>query len=419
MRVRSVTVFLQPGPRPRAAFLHQAARLAQDARQALQRAGYEVQTLRWATPSFAALHPSPQAAVAWARVLAQAAADGGVDFVSVGPAPTDQAEPWAALPALLAADARLFAAGHLVDDQARIHPAAVTAAARTIRTLADQEPHGFANLRFAALAQVPAGTPFFPAAYAEAAHPEGWLGLALAVETPALLHQVLDTALTWEDAFTALVDELEAHALRLEEALEPVLQTADVWWLGLDLSWAPYPEARASVAAGMERLGAPAVGLAGTLALAALLTAALQQARFPKTGFNGLMLPVLEDPVLAQRAAEGTLRVNDLLLYAAVCGVGPDTVPLPGDVTAEGLAALLWDVAALAVRLGKPLAARLMPIPGARAGDPLEFDFPYFAPARVLAWHSPGLTRQPRRPWALPRLASRRAARPRPDGTVQ
>lgn len=412
MRVRSVTVFVQPGPRPCGPCLRRAAVLALAARQALHQAGYPVQTLRWATPPFATLHPEPAAAVPWARALAQAAAAEGVDFVALGPAPPAHADAWAVVPEMLAADARLFAAGHLVDAQGRIHPEAVHAAARVIQSLASQEPRGFANLRFAALAQVPPGTPFFPAAYAEEGHPEGWLGLALAVETPHLLHTVLDTADTWEAAFDALVTQLETHALRLEQALEPVLRASDAWWLGLDLSWAPYPEARASIAAAMERLGVPAVGAAGSLSLAAWLTAALQRARFPKTGFNGLMLPVLEDPVLAQRSAEGWLRVNDLLLYAAVCGVGLDTVPLPGDVSTEGLAALLLDVATLAVRLDKPLVARLMPIPGARAGDPLEFDFPYFAAARVLAWHSPGLKRGPQQPWALPRWS------PRPRPTI-
>ena len=96
------------------------------------------------------------------------------------------------------------------------------------------------------------------------------------------------------------------------------------------------------------------------------------------------MLPVLEDATLAARSREGLFTVNDLLLYSAVCGTGLDTVPLPGDVSEEELAGILLDVATLALRLDKPLTARLMPIPGAKAGDLTEFDFPYFANGRVL-----------------------------------
>jgi hypothetical protein len=84
----------------------------------------------------------------------------------------------------------------------------------------------------------------------------------------------------------------------------------------------------------------------------------------------------------------GTLGVKDLLLYSSVCGTGLDTLPLPGDTTPEQLGALLADVTALAVRLGKPLTARLMPIPGKQAGDPTGFDFSFFANSRVLALHA-------------------------------
>jgi uncharacterized protein (UPF0210 family) len=77
--------------------------------------------------------------------------------------------------------------------------------------------------------------------------------------------------------------------------------------------------------------------------------------------------------------------VGDLLLYSALCGTGLDTVPLPGDISADALAAILLDVAAIALRLDKPLTARLMPLPGKVAGDPVAFDFPYFADSRVMA----------------------------------
>ncbi len=79
-----------------------------------------------------------------------------------------------------------------------------------------------------------------------------------------------------------------------------------------------------------------------------------------------------------------------MLLYSAVCGVGLDTVPLPGDVGEATLAGLLLDTAALSARLRKPLVARLMPLPGLRAGDATSFDFEYFAAGRVMAVRGTG-----------------------------
>ena len=138
-----------------------------------------------------------------------------------------------------------------------------------------------------------------------------------------------------------------------------------------------------SLGAALEALG-PRVGGPGALCAAAFLTDALDRARCPRAGVCGLMLPVLEDATLARRAAGGGLALSDLLLYAAVCGVGLDTVPLPGDVAEAALAGILLDTAALSARLRKPLVARLMPLPGLAAGDATSFSFEYFAPGGVM-----------------------------------
>ncbi|HNF93365.1 MAG TPA: DUF711 family protein, partial [Anaerolineales bacterium] len=86
------------------------------------------------------------------------------------------------------------------------------------------------------------------------------------------------------------------------------------------------------------------------------------------------------------------LTVKDALLYSAVCGTGLDTVPLAGDVTADELTPLLLDLCALALRLNKPLTARLMPVPGKKAGDATTFDFAFFANGRVMALESQPLS---------------------------
>jgi hypothetical protein len=90
------------------------------------------------------------------------------------------------------------------------------------------------------------------------------------------------------------------------------------------------------------------------------------------------MLPVMEDAVLARRWAEGRLGVDQLLAYSAICGTGLDTVPLPGDCSVDDLTKVISDMASLAVRLRKPLSARLLPVPGKLAGERTSFSSPYF-----------------------------------------
>jgi hypothetical protein len=186
------------------------------------------------------------------------------------------------------------------------------------------------------------------------------------------------------EARDRLVAAIEAAAADIVDLVKPLAEDDDVRFAGIDFSLAPFPEEARSIGAAVERLGVDRFGAPGTLFAATFLTDCLRRARYPRCGFNGLMLPVLEDAVLAARSHERLFTVNDLLLYSAVCGTGLDTVPLPGDVTEEELAGILLDVAALALRLDKPLTARLMPIPGARAGDVTRFDFAYFSNGRVL-----------------------------------
>jgi len=181
-----------------------------------------------------------------------------------------------------------------------------------------------------------------------------------------------------------LTENIEQHSAKLAKIAEKLARKHGINFGGIDFSLAPFPKENESLGTAFERMGVPKVGMQGSLAAAAILTQAIDAAKFPRTGFCGLLLPPLEDSTLAKRAAEGTLTVNDLLLYSAVCGTGLDTMPLPGKTTVEGISALLLDLAALALRLDKPLTARLMPIPGKRAGDETNFDFPYFANSRVM-----------------------------------
>ena len=144
---------------------------------------------------------------------------------------------------------------------------------------------------------------------------------------------------------------------------------------GIDLS--PAPHGSDSIVAAMEQAGHGPVGSPGTLSLAAALTEALRGTALPTCGYCGLMLPVMEDTLLARRWEEGWVGLDQLLAYSAVCGTGLDTVPLPGDSSVGELTRLICDMATLAVRLKKPLSARLLPVPGKGAGERTDFSSPY------------------------------------------
>jgi uncharacterized protein (UPF0210 family) len=85
------------------------------------------------------------------------------------------------------------------------------------------------------------------------------------------------------------------------------------------------------------------------------------------------MIPVLEDAVLTRRWTEATYGLDSILAYSAVCAGGVDTVPLAGDTSEDAIARIVGDVATLAFKWNKPLAARLLPAPGKKAGEMTEF----------------------------------------------
>ena len=387
MKIRSITTFLHPHWPISELRLQKAGIFARHAAEAFSKAGVDVQTVRLATPPFGSFLTQEDYAKAVTQMEVLAHSE-GFEYVSMGPAHPQAIQEYEAIPEMLTNSGNLFFSGHLTTPSGEISLPAVRACADIIHQAAPLEKNGFANLRFAALANVGPWAPFFPAAY----HQGKASAFALALEAADLAVLAFSQAKSLAEARGLLIETIETHANQLTETAQTLAQAYQMEFKGLDFTLAPFPDFDSSLGYALERLGLPAMGLSGSLAAAAFLTDTLDRADYQRIGFNGLMLPLLEDATLAQRAAEGVLNVTDLLMYSAVCGTGLDTIPFPGDTSPEQIGAVLLDLAALSLRLDKPLTARLMPIPGKAAGDETGFDFEYFANSKVLALPSEPLT---------------------------
>ncbi|RMH01243.1 MAG: DUF711 family protein [Chloroflexi bacterium] len=376
MEIRSITVFAQPGqPTPEMRAFLAAARNAYP---------YPVQTVRLATPPFPDWWPHTADLHSTAQELVRQWQEAGVNYISLGPVQLRHDTSWLdMIPALLGATDALFATAEIADTKGQLDVGRCHHVARLILQISRILDNGFGNLYFAALANCPPGSPFFPVAYHHST--DAPAAFAIAVEAADLARTAIQQARTLNEARQNLVTAIETAAAQITAVSRQLATTHQHRFAGIDFSLAPYPTDDKSIGGAFEDLGVPFTGASGSLFAAAFLTEAIQQANFPRCGFSGLMLPVLEDSVLARRAAEKRLSLPHLLSYAAVCGVGLDTIPLPGDVTADSVAAILLDTAVLATRLRKPLTARLMPLPGLTANDPVTFDFPYFADSRVMS----------------------------------
>ncbi|HZU68052.1 MAG TPA: DUF711 family protein [Ktedonobacteraceae bacterium] len=381
--IRTITLGIAEAHPLTSTTIKQAAKILRDASPRYQDAGYEVQTTRLSTRSiFDDLAGWSNAdLINYAQELQAMLDEQQIAFCSIGTAqaarPDFPLERIEVIADLLASTSVLNATVQLATTEDGLRAPAALPAARIMARLASETEEGFGNFRFAMLACVPPGCPFFPAAYHS-----GPGSLSIGLQGAGIVAEALHAQRQEEAGPLPLIYVTESIRNMLIERARPVVEMAQALarehglvFRGIDLS--PAPMGEDSIASALELAGYGPVGGMGTLALTAAVTSALKSTALPTCGYCGLMLPVLEDAVLGRRWEEGFVSTHQLLLYSAVCGTGLDTVPLAGDTPVESIAHLLLDVATLALRLNKPLSARLFPVPGKHRGERTSFSSPY------------------------------------------
>jgi uncharacterized protein len=379
-KIRTITAFVQLDRPHYQEQIQDTLKFLRQAKAACEKAGFEVQTIRITTQPF----PDYTRGMADNAVLeffrdydALAVREGFI--ASVGPAMTSDTDDThqADLLGKIIAQSKALNGSVFIAGEDGIHWSSIRAAAGIIKYLEANTPHGRGNFNFAATSFIPSGTPFFPASYFNGHGRQFAVGL----ESANLVSEVLASTKSPVEAEARLKHDLGMYAAQIETTAREISDTTGWDYGGIDLSSAPLKDV--SIGRAFENfLGAP-LGSSGTLSTAALITRALKSIPVKQAGYSGLMLPVLEDTMIAQRWSEGRLSIDALLSYSAVCGTGLDTIPLPGDVTEEQLERILGDVASLSVKWHKPLSARLQPAPGRNPGQMTEFDDPYLVNAKI------------------------------------
>jgi uncharacterized protein (UPF0210 family) len=380
-RIRTITAGINLRNTSDLVNVESAISFLQRAKKKFEDEGYEIQTVRIATQAFPEYlnGKTRREALADLKKLDDVVTANGV-LLSIGPVITDDRhDPEFALWATqLVKETRNINFSVTVASPGRgIHSQTALTAAEAIVAIANTTPGGEGNFRFTAAANCLAGTPFFPVAYHQ-----GPDAFSIGLESPGLLQEAFEQSKDIQEAKAKLKALLESELGPVEKLALGVARTEHRQYLGIDVS--PAPSKEASIGAAIEALTRVPFGSASTLAACAAITDVLKNLNIKTCGYSGLMLPVLEDPILAQRAAEGRYSVRELLLYSSVCGTGLDVVPLAGDVQAGELAALIRDVAALSTKLHKPLSARLFPVPGKKAGERAEFNNPFLTSSVVM-----------------------------------
>ena len=145
----------------------------------------------------------------------------------------------------------------------------------------------------------------------------------------------------------------------------------------VDLSLAPTPARGDSVAYILQEMGLQMVGAPGTTAALAMLYDMVKQGGVMASshvgGLSGAFIPVSEDIGMIEAAEARCLTIEKLEAMTCVCSVGLDMIAIPGDTSANAIAGIIADEAAIGMVNNKTTAVRVIPAPGKKAGDVVNF----------------------------------------------
>lgn len=377
-RVRAITAFVRISPEERAHLenkMEEALGVVRRAKALFSAEGYETQTVRIVTQPLAELVAglNDNDAMTLLKRIDDLATREDFD-PNVGPGMLEDSDDGHGMKLLAQALSTLqkVEASAIIADDEGIHWKTIHRTAELVKYVSEHSAHSQGTFNFTATALLKPLGPFYPGAY----HTGEGKRFAIGFEGANVVRDVFKRD-SWqvEKATRDLTDELTKHARVADRVGSKVAQETGWEYVGLDPT--PAPLGDVSIGAAIEAFTGKKFGESGTLTAARVITAAVKAVPVKQTGYAGLMVPVMEDKLLAQRWAEGTYNVDSLLAYSAVCGTGLDTIPLPGDVSTEALERMYADVASLALKWNKPLSARLQPVKGKKDGDKTEYKDPF------------------------------------------
>lgn len=332
---------------------------------------------------------SPSELVQVAHTMNRAAADVGVDFiggftalVEKGMARGDRSL-IESIPHALAETDRVCASVNVASTRAGINMDAVYLMGKIIKEAASlsADRDGIACAKLCVFANIPQDVPFMAGAYLGIGEPDAVINVG--VSGPGVVKKAIDRALEADSGLDLgqISEIIKTTAYKVTKVGEligrEVAESLNIQFGVVDLSLAPTPNVGDSVGEIFQSLGLKNIGVPGTTAALALINDAVKKggafASSKVGGLSGAFIPVSEDLNISESAAAGYLSLEKLEAITSVCSVGLDMVAIPGDTSAETIAAIIADEMAIGVINRKTTATRLIPVPGKKAGDNAYF----------------------------------------------
>jgi len=282
------------------------------------------------------------------------------------------------IPSALAATTYVCASVNVASSRAGINMDAVSWMGEIIKQTAARtaDEGGMGCAKLVVFANAVEDNPFMAGAFHGPGEPE--CAINVGVSGPGAVHSALKSMKG--APFDEAAETIKKTAFRITRMGQLVGREASrrlqVPFGIVDLSLAPTPAVGDSVARILEELGLEVCGTHGTTAALALLNDAVKKGGVMASGnvggLSGAFIPVSEDEGMIAAASGGVLTIDKLEAMTCVCSVGLDMIAVPGDTSAETIAAIIADEAAIGVINAKTTAVRLIPAPGKTVGDVVE-----------------------------------------------
>ena len=324
-----------------------------------------------------------------AKILNEVAQEVNVDFiggfsalVQKGIARGDRAL-IEAIPQALAGTDRVCASINVASTKAGINMDAVLLMGKIIKQAAKLTAgkDGLACAKLCVFANIPEDIPFMAGAYLGIGEADAVINVG--VSGPGVVKMAIDRALEVRPdldlgQLSELIKKTAYKVTRVGELIgREVAENLKISFGVVDLSLAPTPNVGDSVGEIFQSIGLRSIGVPGTTAALALINDAVKKggafASSRVGGLSGAFIPVSEDLNISESARNGYIGLDKLEAITSVCSVGLDMVAIPGDTTAESIAAIIADEMAIGVINNKTTATRLIPVPGKAAGDSAYF----------------------------------------------
>ena len=323
--------------------------------------------------------------VPFAKAMDSAAKTCGVDFIGgfsalvhKGMTEADRVL-IASIPEALAETELVCASVNVGSTRAGINMDAVARMGRIIKETAHltRDTDGLGCAKLVVFCNAVEDNPFMAGAFHGVGEPEKVINVG--VSGPGVVYHALQSVKG--QPFDVVAETVKKTAFRITRMGQLVAQEAsrrlDTPFGIVDLSLAPTPAVGDSVARILEEMGLEVCGTHGTTAALALLNDAVKKggvmASSSVGGLSGAFIPVSEDEGMIAAASSGALTLDKLEAMTCVCSVGLDMIALPGDTSAETIAAIIADEAAIGMINTKTTAVRVIPAPGCKVGDTVEF----------------------------------------------